>query len=169
MIFGNVTKLYHILSKRVPIWTPEVSYVILIRDTPISYENIFDCLWSNFFIAHVWIISLQNPNKMVSYNPFYKKLVENEIKVNDLNKMRTYIAKVTRQKMSKLNGYPIRVTLFPTRLKAVPQSDGTYAGHDGTLLQTLAKQMNFTPVIHVPKDGCKYGWKVNGSFTGKFL
>lgn len=71
--------------------------------------------------------------------------------------------------MSNMNGYPIKVVMFPTRLKAIPQPDGTYKGSDGIILQTLAKHMNFTPIIRVPRDGHKYGYKEpNGTFTGKY-
>lgn len=57
--------------------------------------------------------------------------------------------------------------MFPTRLKAIKQPDGSYLGTDGIIVSTLAKHMNFTPVYSEPSDGNKYGWaESNNTFTG---
>ncbi len=125
-------------------------------------------MWENHRINRVLLITFKNVGKIRSYNPFFKTLTEDEIQESNFNATIRDIRKIMRQKMTNLNGHPIRVTMFPTRLKAVPQADGTFAGSDGIILQIIAKKMNFTPIIEPPPDGHKYGWKEkDGIFTGK--
>lgn len=167
LIYGNIKELYSTLSKKVKIWAADVFYIILINEFVINYDKIFKDLWQNHRIKNALLISFKEPGKVISYNPFFDRLNVVDWNVSSLNETLNKIRKITRKKMSNLNGHPIRVTMFPTRLKAVPQADGTYIGSDGIILQMLAKRMNFTPIITVPPDGHKYGWKEkNGTFTG---
>lgn len=96
-----------------------------------------------------------------TYDPFKGILAKHDV---DPDKLHT----ISRQKMNNLNGYSVRICMFPTRLKAVKQPDGTYKGTDGIVVSTLAKHMNFTPIYSEPSDGRKYGWaeSSNNTFTG---
>lgn len=171
LIFGNCDRLFDAISLPLPIWIPETSYVILVREFPPSSDSVFRDLWIHNHVTNVLMIAWREPGKVQSYNPFFDELTENQIETSstgNTSNTTNNIRKIMRNKMSNMNGHPIRVTMFPTRLKAIPLPNGTFTGYDGIILQTLAKHMNFTPIITIPPDGHKYGWKEkNGSFTGK--
>lgn len=84
------------------------------------------------------------------------------------------------QKEYKMNGAPIKVTLFeryPTMVKQVPKyfastemakaiKQSGYGGFDGLVLGNLATEMDFTVDAVHPTDNKTYGFKENGTFTG---
>lgn len=105
------------------------------------------------------------PWSTYTYDPFKDALREH--RTFDVAELR----RVARRKMTDLNGYPVRICMFPTRLKAVKKPDGSYTGTDGIVVGTLAERMNFTPVYKEPSDGRKYGWaeinsESNFTYTG---
>ncbi|XP_072158033.1 glutamate receptor U1-like [Bemisia tabaci] len=103
------------------------------------------------------------PKVVNVYNPFKNSTEVTSIHMRNIGR----IKKMMVHRMNDLNGYPLRVSIFPARMKATPLGNGSYSGPDGFILSTLARRMNFKPVTSEPKDGKKYGYKTpNGSFTG---
>lgn len=88
------------------------------------------------------------------------------------------------KKFKNLNGFPLRINIFPRYPTAVSVEEfpapfvksylmndvwrtGGYGGVDGFLLAVAAKMLNFTPV-NVPQLGIDYGFKSNnGTFVGE--
>lgn len=114
----------------------------------------------------------------------YPEIIEwgqtERIHLADLDYNRTDLFK----KYKNLNGFPLRINIFPrypTAVKAdelptpfvnsylmndVWRADG-YGGVDGFLLANAAKMLNFT-VVNIPQIGIDYGFKSgNGTFVGK--
>lgn len=105
-----------------------------------------------------------------------------KIDLNDLDYNRTDLFK----KFQNLNGFPLRINIFPRYPTAIKieefpapfvnsylmndvwRTEG-YGGVDGFLLANSAKMLNFTP-LNVPQIGIDYGFKSNnGTFVGKVL
>lgn len=102
------------------------------------------------------------------------------ITLHDLDFNRTDIF----HKFKNLNGFPLRINIFPRYPTAVEvhqlpkpfvnsylmhdvwRSDG-YGGVDGLMLANAAKMLNFT-TVNVPQIGIDFGYKsYNGVFLGK--
>lgn len=114
----------------------------------------------------------------------YPEIIEwgqtERIRLADLDYNRTDLFK----KFKNLNGFPLRINIFPrypTAVKAdelptpfvnsylmndIWRADG-YGGVDGFLLANAAKMLNFT-TVNIPQIGIDYGFKSgNGTFVGK--
>lgn len=111
-------------------------------------EVLFRAAWRRRSAGNVVVIGSA---ATYTYNPFRDAVTEWPVDTAGLRA-------VARQRMTDLNGHPVRICMFPTRLKAVKQPDGSYKGMDGIVAATLAKHMNFTPIYSEPSDGGKYGW-----------
>ncbi|KAL4131948.1 hypothetical protein QTP88_009174 [Uroleucon formosanum] len=111
-------------------------------------EALFRAAWRRRSAGNVVVIGSA---ATYTYNPFRDAVTEWPVDTAGLRA-------VARQRMTDLNGHPVRICMFPTRLKAVKQPDGSYKGMDGIVAATLAKHMNFTPIYSEPSDGGKYGW-----------
>jgi len=136
-------------------WDQLSHYVCLMPDTDQSAAgSLFRAAWRQRSVINVVVMAASSA---YTYDPFKDVLRKRD--AADVDGLRT----VARHKMTDLNGYPVRICMFPTRLKAVKQPDGTYKGTDGNVVSTLAKQMNFTPVYSEPSDGRKYGWAATNS------
>lgn len=120
-----------------------------------AIETLFRVAWQRQTAGNVVIIESA---VAYTYNPFRDAVTEWSMDTAGLRA-------VARQRMTDLNGYPVRICMFPTRLKAVKQPDGSYKGMDGIVAATLAKHMNFTPIYSEPSDGGKYGWAEANSET----
>lgn len=133
-------------------WDPMSHYVWLMPDANRSaVDDLFRAAWQSRSVVQAVAVATDT-SIAYTYDPF--KDVLHERPAADTDELRT----VARLKMTDLNGHPVRVCMFPTRLKAVKQPDGTYTGTDGNMVTTLAQRMNFTPVYSEPTDGHKYGW-----------
>lgn len=136
-------------------WDQLSHYVFLMPDTDQSAAGaLFRAAWRQRSVINVVVMAA---SLAYTYDPFKDVLQKRD--AADVDGLRT----VARHKMTDLNGYPVRICMFPTRIKAVKQPDGTYKGTDGNVVSTLAKQMNFTPVYSEPSDGKKYGWAETNS------
>jgi len=113
-----------------------------------AIESLFRVAWRRRSVGNVVVIA---SGVAYTYLPFRDAVTEWPMDAAGLRA-------VARQRMTDLNGYPVRICMFPTRLKAVKQPDGSYKGMDGIVAATLAKHMNFTPIYSEPSDGGKYGW-----------
>lgn len=111
-------------------------------------ERLLRAAWQRWSVIHVVMVVA---SRAYTYDPF-----RDTLRAQAVDAMALLAA--ARGKTSDLNGHPVRICMFPTRLKAVKQPDGTYKGTDGIVVSTLAKHMNFTPVYSEPSDGRKYGW-----------
>lgn len=133
-------------------WDPMSHYLWLMPDVDRSAAGaLFRAAWRRRSVVHAVAVAT-DATVAYTYDPF--KNVLRKRPATDTDGLRT----VARLKMTDLNGHPVRVCMFPTRLKAVKQPDGTYTGTDGNMVTTLAQRMNFTPVYSEPTDGHKYGW-----------
>lgn len=147
------------------VWDPMSHYIWLMPATNhVKAISLFRAVWRQRKVINVVITA---STVAYTYNPFRDTLREQAIDVDGLRK-------VARLKMVDLNGHPVRICMFPTRLNAVKQPDGSYKGMDGVVVSTLAKHMNFTPIYNVPTDGRKYGWaesdfQTDTNFTYKGL
>lgn len=131
------------------VWDPMSHYMWLMPAmSHVKAIALFRAAWQQRKVINVVIMV---SSVAYTYNPFRDALREQPIDVDELRK-------VARLKMVDLNGHPVRICMFPTRLNAVKQPDGSYKGMDGVVVSTLAKHMNFTPIYNVPTDGRKYGW-----------
>lgn len=132
------------------VWDQMSHYVWLMPHiSSTEAKTLFRAAWRQRSVINIVIVM---PWSTYTYDPF--KDVLREHRTFDVAELR----RVARQKMTDLNGYPVRICMFPTRLKAVKKPDGSYKGTDGMVIGTLAKRMNFTPIYKEPSDGRKYGW-----------
>lgn len=114
----------------------------------------------------------------------YAQIVEwgrtEQIHLADMDYNRTDLFK----KFKNLNGFPLRINIFPRYPTAVKVDEFPtpfvnsylmndvwravgYGGVDGFLLATAAKMLNFT-AVNVPQIGIDYGFQSgNGTFVGK--
>lgn len=152
MIANRSADVERLIANQPSAWDPWSHYVWLMPDVNRSAANeLFRDAWRNRSVVHAVAIA-SDTAVAYTYDPF--KDVLRKRPAADTDGLRT----VARLKMTDLNGRPVRVCMFPTRLKAVKQPDGTYTGTDGNMVTTLARRMNFTPVYSEPTDGHKYGW-----------
>jgi len=122
-----------------------------------AVKELFRAAWRRRSAANVAVVAAA---AAYTYNPFADALTEQPADA-------AVLRSVARLRMTDLYGHPVRICMFPTRLKAVKQPDGTYKGMDGIVAATLAKHMNFTAVYSEPSDGRKYGWaKPNSESVG---
>lgn len=75
--------------------------------------------------------------------------------------------------MQNLGGLPVRITMFPRRPTAValrdPEADMNHIGlmgMDAWVLGIFAETLNFTPEVRGTADGRRFGYHVNGTYTG---
>jgi len=133
-------------------WNQKSHYVVwLIRPDAIersAVKTLFRAAWQRKSVANVVIIAYE---AAFTYNPFRNVVTERPVDAAGLRA-------VGRSRMTDLNGHPVRICMFPKRLKAVKLPDGSYGGMDGIVAATVAKHMNFTPIYSEPSDGGKYGW-----------
>lgn len=141
-------------------WDPLSHYVWLVPTAAANISNaktLFRAAWRRRWVVNAVLFT----GVAYTYNPFRGSIRQHRIDADELRA-------VARLKMNDLNGYPVRICMFPTRIMAVKQPDGTYKGTDGMIVSTLAKRMNFTPVYKLPSDGKKYGWyKYGNASTNK--
>lgn len=150
------------------VWDPMSHYVWLMPAAAVGRakaKTLFRAAWRRRNVVNAVIVQANRSAAAYTYNPFRDALARHH--PVDADALRA----VARHKMTDLNGHAVRVCMFPTRLNAVVQPDGTYKGTDGMVVSTLAKHMNFTPVYSLPSDGKKYGWaepisKTNFTYTG---
>lgn len=161
MIVDRSDTVAALIDQKPAAWYQLSHYVWLMPQTDRSEAtSLFRAAWRQWSVANVVIVT---QSTAYTYNPF--KDVVREHRTVDAEELRA----VTRRKMNDLNGYPVRICMFPTRLKAIKQPDGTYKGTDGIIVSTLAKHMNFKPVYSEPSDGRKYGWaELNSNYNFKY-
>lgn len=133
-------------------WDQKSHYVVwLIRPGAVersAVKTLFRAAWRRKSVANVVIIAYE---VAFTYNPYRNVVTERPVNATGLRA-------VGRSRMTDLNGHPVRICMFPKRLKAVKLPDGSYGGMDGIVAATVAKHMNFTPIYSEPSDGGKYGW-----------
>nr|XP_018915627.1 PREDICTED: uncharacterized protein LOC109043050 [Bemisia tabaci] len=145
------------------LWTSTCYYIIVTASNPPNILELFRALWNVYFVNNVIFYPTDGSEAVSIYNPFKNASDVTNIHLRNIRAIKKSVVK----KMNDLNGYPLRVSMFPTRTRALPLGNGSYLGADGFLLTTLASRMNFRPVILPPQDGLRYGFKAsNGSFTG---
>lgn len=148
---------------RAEMWDPMSHYVWLVPAAgSAAAKTLFRAAWRRRRVIQAVLVAR---TVAYTYDPFRDAL--DRRRPVDADALRT----VARRKMADLNGHTVRVCMFPTRLKAVQQPDGTYKGTDGIVVATLAKHMNFKPEYRLPSDGKKYGWaesisESNYTYTG---
>ncbi|XP_050538126.1 ionotropic receptor 21a-like isoform X2 [Daktulosphaira vitifoliae] len=141
------------------LWDSAVYYVWLIPTANDSVATeLFQLAWTRHSMINVVLLTF---SAVYTYNPFSQTLTQY------CSVDKHALKKDFKTKIKNLHRYPVRISMFPTKLKAIAQSDGTYRGYDGFSLSILSKRMNFTPVISKPRDGKFYGWmEPNGTYTG---
>ncbi|XP_050432535.1 uncharacterized protein LOC126840684 [Adelges cooleyi] len=159
VVAEGVDQVIWLLENAPNVWDPLAYYVWLMPAADATEaRRLFRLAWVQQSVINAVLLARR---AVYTYNPFAKTL--SQYGTVDLD----VLQKDARGKTTDLHGYPVRVCMFPTRLKAVKQPDGTYKGTDGLILSALAQHMNFTPVISEPGDGKKYGWmEANNTFTG---
>lgn len=153
MVADGPDALHRLIDGKGPggVWDQMSHYVWLLSAGSVNRlqaERLLRAAWKRWSVIHVVIVTSR---RAFTYDPFRDALRRQAV---DADALRA----AARGKMNDLNGHAVRIGMFPTRLKAVKQPDGTYKGTDGIVASTLAKHMNFTPVYSEPSDGLKYGW-----------
>lgn len=153
MVADGPDALFRLIDGKGPagVWDQMSHYVWLMPAGAVNRlqaERLMRAAWKRWSVIHVVVVTSRHA---YTYDPFRDALRRQAV---DAEALRA----VARGKMNDLNGRAVRIGMFPTRLKAVKQPDGTYKGTDGIIASTLAKHMNFTPVYSEPSDGRKYGW-----------
>lgn len=141
------------------LWDSTVYYVWLMPTANHSIATeLFKLAWAHYSVINVILLTF---SEVYTYNPFTRALTRYDSV--DERALRTDL----ETKIINLHRYPVRISMFPTKLKAIAQEDGTYRGYDGFILSILSERMNFTPVISRPVDGKFYGWREpNGTYFG---
>ncbi|VVC39541.1 Hypothetical protein CINCED_3A012314 [Cinara cedri] len=160
MVVDQTDTMLDLINDNPAVWDQMSHYVWLMPHINRSEAStLFRAAWQQRSVVNIVIVMTWST---YTYDPF-KDVLREHLSFNV-----TEIRTVARQKMTDLNGHPVRICMFPTRLKAVKQPDGSYKGTDGMVVGTLAKHMNFTPIYMEPSDGKKYGWaelNSNSNFT----
>lgn len=150
MIVDGPSTIDALINNGVPTWNQLTHYMWLVPQiNRWEAETLFQAVWRQRSVANVVIVT---PSMAYTYSPYRDELREH--RSLDVDELRL----VARRMMNDLNGHTVRICMFPTRLNAIKQPDGTYKGTDGVIVSTLAKHMNFKPVYSEPSDGRKYGW-----------
>ncbi|XP_068081108.1 ionotropic receptor 93a isoform X2 [Anabrus simplex] len=155
-------------------WSPTAKFfIIYFGEKSADWELIFKRLLKyqiiNIALLHIAQKgSLNKIVKVVTYNPF-----KTEGKIDDHSK--TWFNNSTNMfenKLTDLNGYILRVSMFNFPPNAIRQEDTlsgevTYGGYDGTMIKTLAHHLNATINFILPDDGYTFGARLpNGTITG---
>lgn len=163
MVADRTDTILDLIYENQTVWDQMSHYMWLMPHINRSDAGtLFRAAWKQRSVVNVVIVMTRSA---YTYDPFKDVLSEHQpLDVAELRR-------VAKQKMRDLNGYPVRICMFPTKLKAVKQPDGSYIGTDGIVIGTLAKRMNFTPNYTEPSDGKKYGWakwnsESNFTYTG---
>jgi hypothetical protein len=179
--------------KSLPLWNPRGRFMLvasqpLLNDREFIIENVFKTLWSEKILEALLVfrfaISVQcnkdtnNCSPLSSnlraaiYNPFKPFNIINYVTdVSDLQPM-TNSLKLIFPSLSDLHGYPLRVSIFPALLSAVPVFGPSgnverFEGCDGHTVASLVKYMNATMVLLPQRDRTLFGIRAkNGTITG---
>ncbi|CAH0381813.1 unnamed protein product [Bemisia tabaci] len=165
VVVGDELNVWDLVNKQSDetLWSSTCYYIVVAASIPPDILDLFQAFWNGYFVHNIIFYPTDGTELVSVYNPFKNSSQVTRIQMRNIRAIRSSFVK----KMSDLNGYPLRVSIFHTRTKALPLGNGSYSGRDGFLLSTLARRMNFKPVISEPKDGLRYGFKAeNGSYTG---
>jgi hypothetical protein len=189
IIDGNATQEFpealRILRQTVH-WNSRAKFILLLFQTYQRLEeninSIFDICWNNQMLD-VLLIHMQTETLSIkvqdisaySYNPFSQHTNTATITIQlSSDSYRNVMCRYEQQfnTLRNLNGYPLRVSTFHHEPKSTlrAKEDGMnyiIGGHDGKLLLLLAKHMNFTPIIKLPKDKVDMSFRrSDGVITG---
>lgn len=185
------TLLYKI--KLLPLWNPRGRFMLVVSqplliNREFIIENIFKLLWSEKILETIIVFrftisrqcnedtnncsSLTSNIQAATYNPFKRFNGINYI--TDISNIRpkTTNLKVIFPSLSDLHGYPLRVSIFPALLSAVPilgpsGQVASFEGSDGRTVAALTQYMNATVVLVPQRDRTLFGIKAkNGTITG---
>jgi hypothetical protein len=150
------------------------------RNYEIEYHELFQLMWTRYNILNVLVLDSRTSalswhgtrTDIVTFNPFLKVgNIRGMVQAYNLADANIVCEMYDRQ-LDDLHGYPLRVTMF----LAYPRAPHIYGGPvnwqknggtDGNILREVSQLMNFTPVLHRPKDGIKFGFRTKGgTFVG---
>jgi hypothetical protein len=190
--FEQIETLFQAVGS-LPLWNPRGRFM-LIACQPLSHDrefiiaNIFETLWSEKILEAILVFSfavrgqcnkdtnnyssLSSNIQAATYNPF--KIFNRINYITNISNLepKTKDLKVIFPSLSDLHGYPLRVSIFPALLSAVPILGPSgkverFEGCDGHTVATLAQYMNATVILVPQRDSTLFGIKSkNGTIMG---
>jgi hypothetical protein len=188
---NNVNEFYETLKilKQSVHWNSTALFVLLLFQTHNLEEKIsliFQICWDNLML-NVLLIHMQTEVRsesvadlnVYSYNPFNEHSntittirLRYESYKNLMCRSDGQTLYLQNLQLREMNGYPLRVSMFDHQPKSIIKSteDGkTYSigGEDGILLLLVAKHMNATPIVQMPRDKTDMSFRrSDGVITG---
>jgi hypothetical protein len=178
------------------VWNSNVKFLILLQvqfgygsteEFKARCTSLLRRLWEEFQVMNVIVMTTSvirhrylMSEEIIVYDPFiskYRSTTRGKIYVlnGSVSEVLSSISFPT-YKLRNFHRYPLRVTMFrrfPTALPTMqcyPDDTNcavTYTGTDAFVLYSLARYLNFTPVIRQPSDGQEYGYATkNGTLLG---
>jgi hypothetical protein len=178
--------------KSLPLWNPRGRFMLiasqpLLNDREFIIENIFERLWSEQILEAILVFrfavsgqcnkdtncsSLAWDIQAATYNPFKLFYRINYITNISNTQPKTDNLKVIFPSLADLHGYPLRVSIFPALLSAVPVLGPRgkverFEGSDGHTVACLAQYMNATVTLVPQRDSTLFGIRSkNGTILG---
>jgi hypothetical protein len=154
-------------------WNSRAQFILLLFETCHNLEkninSVFSVCWQNR-ILNVLLFCIQKETgsrtvddvRVYSYNPFNQHTNSTTLVRLSFKSLKSKLCRYSRQflyldKLRDLNGYPLRVSMFDHQPKSILNVTGdgkvySIGGEDGILLSVLAKHMNFSPIVRMPRD-----------------
>jgi hypothetical protein len=190
--FEEIETLFQTI-KSLPVYNPRgrfmlVAFQPLLNDREFIIANIFETLWSEKILEAILVFrfavsgqckkdtnncsSLASDIQAATYNPF--KLFHRINYITNISNIqpKTNNLKVIFPSLADLHGYPLRVSIFPALLSAVPilGPNGKverFEGCDGHTVACLVQYMNATVALVPQRDGTLFGIRSkNGTILG---
>ncbi|KDR22029.1 hypothetical protein L798_03053 [Zootermopsis nevadensis] len=151
-----------------------------LSDYEMKYRELFQRIWTRYNVLNILFLDSRisprfwhgTGTSIVTFNPFLKNgNVRGMVQAYNITDANTVCQRFER-KLDDLHGYPLRVTMFGSypyapRIYSGPTTSQKYGGVDGNVLNVVTQLMNFTPVLHRPKDKIKFGFRTkDGTFVG---
>ncbi|XP_026483023.1 uncharacterized protein LOC113391295 [Ctenocephalides felis] len=166
-------------------------FLMILTDTdPKQVESILKLCWHKYNMLNVAIfynfdklsneynIGMNESFTLSFYDPFVlindgtERGLVHEFRMEDNDSLVQEIVKMMNRRLKDVKHYPLRICMVESNGTATPiyHPNGTfyrYWGRDGSMMQNLAKTMNFYPIYHHPADDKDVG-KIykNGTMTG---
>jgi hypothetical protein len=184
---NEVSKILKTLKQQVH-WNSRAPFLFILfrayRNLEKNISLIFRICWRDQ-LFNVLLFDIQTDIRLTTlenisaylYSPFSQYTKTTTMIPLSSNSYKNSVCKYNRKSLffnglRDLHGYTLRVSMFdqpPKSIMKIREDNKTYSveGEDGVLLSVLAKHMNFTPMVTIPKDNLDMGFRrSDGTVTG---
>lgn len=169
LIIKNLNNLYKLVLNSYVLWNFTNYYIVIVLEkVPANGDliTIFSNLWNNYQLINILLVSILEMEKIFTYSPFNNVVLNGKIDIFYTDRYKE-LTDTIKYRMRNMHKHKLNISMFSKRITSVMDKTGEFHGSDAKILAVLANKMNFTPVLKVPNDGERYGYRSeNGTFTG---